>query len=127
MRHFFIFGYCSPLQCLNNERNGWDDETSYAFFVEAVDSTEAIDWGLKVAEAYVGYLFEKSLWSDPIPKWKRSNFAYWIEQYPHEQFSENMIEAFPITSVGEIPNFDEWPKAESFGQIAKVDNLREIR
>ncbi|MGE0127897.1 MAG: hypothetical protein AB7U82_07450 [Blastocatellales bacterium] len=121
MQYLFVFGFCTPQQWLNNERQGWDDEDSYAFFVEAANAEDAMHWGRQVVDSYVRFLFEEAKWPEPLPSWRNANFACWIEEHPLDRFSGLAIETLPVISVGEIPSFDDWPKATGFGQINDVD------
>jgi hypothetical protein len=125
MKYLFVFGFRTPQQWLNNEREGWDDEDSYAFFVEALNSEKAMHWGRQVADSYVRYLFEESKWSELIPSWRNANFACWIEEYPLNRFSGMALETLPVIAVSEMPNFEDWPKATGFGQIKRDGTLHD--
>lgn len=41
-KYLFQFGYCTPAMWKANEEHGWDDELSFAFFVSAETTHEAL-------------------------------------------------------------------------------------
>ena len=103
----FRFGYCTPEQWTANEKHGWDDESSGAFFVHAESEQSALDWGNAVADAFVARQFELAGWTAP-PSWKQAQFANWIEENPEEVFSGADLGALPRVEVGEMPSLDGW-------------------
>lgn len=115
MQYLFVFGYCTPQQWINNARNSWDDEDSYAFFVEAENAEAALAWGKTVAEAYVQHLFQREQRPEPMPSGEAAGFAHWIEHQPFNRFSGLALEMLPVVINGEMPDFGSWPKAKGFG------------
>lgn len=122
MQFLFVFGYCTPQQWSNNERHGWNDEDSYAFFVEAKNAEAALAWGRVVVEAYARHLFQREQWPQPIPSWQAASFAHWIEHEPFNRFSGLALEMLPIVLDGEMPDFESWPKAQGFGGKIETTN-----
>lgn len=106
-RFLFRFGFCTPQQWKGNEIQGWDDESSEAFFIEASSHDEALSWGCKVAESFTRSLFRAAGWDREIPSWEDSGFAYWIEKDPEAVFSSDALVAVPEVEHGVMPNFSE--------------------
>lgn len=104
----FRFGYSTPDQWVSNQKHGWDDECSGAFFVYAETPLIALSWGREVAESYVRSQFEKAGWTK-IPSWKEGQFANWIEENPAAKFSTTDLEKLPRVNEKEIPDFEGWP------------------
>lgn len=109
MKHSYLFrfGYSTPEQWAANEKHGWDDESSAAFFVSADDEQTALEWGNTVADAFVRRLFARAGWSDP-PSWKDAQFAAWIEDNPEAVFSSDSQHALPRIDAGQMPDFETW-------------------
>jgi len=40
----FMFGFESPGERVRNERNGWDDESTWAVWISAANSDAALTW-----------------------------------------------------------------------------------
>ena len=119
MEYLFVFGYCTPTQLRNNEKHGWDDEDSYAFFVDANSEADALNWGRKIADQYVKCLFERSNWNDETPLWLHAGYAHWIELEPLKRFSGMALEMLPVIKYSEMPDFDHWLDGDGFGKIAR--------
>jgi hypothetical protein len=99
----FRFGFETPVQHVNNEANGWDDEDSHAVFIECDHETDALAWGREVAEAYV-----RGLWTargEEGPSWLASGFAHWIETNADE-IARASEWGVPAVQVGEHPVLD---------------------
>lgn len=75
MPYLYVFGFCTPTQWANNEKHGWDDEDSYAFFIDAPTQADALEWGRHLSERFVSGLFERAVWDGPVPSWCESHFA----------------------------------------------------
>ncbi|MCP4545393.1 MAG: hypothetical protein GY835_02865 [bacterium] len=110
-KYLYRFGFCTPGQWLLNEAHGWDDESSYAFFVVADTSESALSWGREISEAFIEYLFASANWQYEIPSWKTARFAHWIEEFPEAVFSLEDLNKLPVVGDGQIPDFSEWSMA----------------
>jgi len=108
-KYLFRFGFCGPDQLKSNEENDWDDESSDALFIEAENERVAEDWGVEVAEYLVRRLFEISNWNEPIPSWKESAFAYWIEK-DVTSLPKDFLDVRLAVKTGELPSFSDWYK-----------------
>jgi hypothetical protein len=107
-QYLYRFGYEFPAQRLANVKYGWDDETSYAFFIEAETPEQALEWGREVSEAFCHYVYQESGWKGSLPSWKEDGYAHWIED-DSEIIAQAQRERCPQIAVGEIPDFAEWP------------------
>jgi len=107
--YLYIFGYEAPVQRLANDKHGWDDEASYAFFIEAETTEQALLWGREVSEEFFRYVYQKSGWDGPLPSWKEDRYGYWIEDDP-ETIAQARQGGSPRIAVGEIPDFSKCPR-----------------
>jgi hypothetical protein len=98
----------------------WDDEGSYAFFIDAASESDALEWGREVSERFVTHLFKRSDWDGTIPSWRGSGFAHWIETEPLKRFSGLALETLPVIQCSNVPDFDEWIQESGFGKIANA-------
>lgn len=119
MKYLFVFGYCTPTQLRNNQQHGWDDEDSYAFFVDASSEADALNWGREIADQYVRCLFERSDWNGEKPAWLQEGYASWIEHEPLKRFSGISLDLLPVIKHSEMPDFDQWRGGDGFGKIAR--------
>jgi hypothetical protein len=103
MRYLYVFGYCTPTQWANNQNNGWDDEDSYACFIDAESEADALSWGQELSERFVGRLFKKANWESPIPSWREARYANWLERDPLSRFSGLALESLPIVQCFKEP------------------------
>ncbi len=103
-RFLFRFGYCTPDQWKANEAHGWDDESTYAFFIVAETSEAALSWGCEVAELFCQHEFEMANWLGVIPSWKEANFAFWLESDPGILFTPDALEQVPVVAFGVVPD-----------------------
>ncbi len=110
-KYLFRFGYCTPAQWALNETQGWDDESSFAFYVVADTSECALSWGREISEAFLQYLFASANWQSEIPSWKSARFAHWIEEFPETVFSLEDLNNLPEVGYGQMPDFSEWSTA----------------
>lgn len=116
MEYLYIFGYEFPAQRLANDKHGWDDEDSYAFFIEAESPDHALNWGEEVSEAFCKFLYEESGWRGAIPSWKADEYARWIESKP-EVIESARQWGSPRIAVGEMPDFATWPNIVRRGRV----------
>jgi len=104
----FRFGYCTPEQWTANEKHGWDDESSGAFFVLAESEENALAWGNEIANAFVAHLFKLAKCPHP-PSWEEAQFASWIKKDPDAAaFPSETQSALPQAIASEMPDFAEW-------------------
>lgn len=106
-RFLFRFGYCTPAQWRSSETHGWDDESSGAFFVTTDSQETALALGCEIAEQFVAYQFKLAKF-DPIPSWRASDFAFWIEDNPISSFSAEQLAQLPEVEPKQIPDFSLW-------------------
>ena len=111
MKYLYRFGYCTPSQWTLNESHGWDDEDSNAFFVIARSPEDALRWGREISEALCSHLFLSWGWEGPIPSWKDSSFAHWIEEDPEAEFSPQQLSNLAVVKDGEMPDVSDWAAA----------------
>jgi len=116
-RYLYVFGYCTPSQVEHNERHGWDDEDSYAFFVEAPSENAALRWGQEISERYVAQLWDRLGRADSYPGWVEGEYANWIERSPLSRFSGMALETLPVVKYEEIPDLDAWLEGRGFGKL----------
>jgi len=102
-KFLFRFGFCTPEQWICNDQNGWDDESSQAFYIEAINAEDANKRGQEIAEVYCHTLFEKFGWQGAIPSWKESNFSFWIDENVKE-----IETSLPTILIGTNPDFAQW-------------------
>jgi len=106
--YLYRFGFEAPGQRLANDKYGWDDEASYAFFIEAETAEQAFEWGREISEAFFHYIYLESGWAGPLPSWKEIGYAHWIEDAPEEIALARRWRC-PRVAAGEMPDFAEWP------------------
>lgn len=97
----YHFGYETPDQAAANAANGWDDESSAAFIVVALDEEHALRWGDTVAGAFVSSLFAAQ--GRPYD-WFEAQFASWIEERPETVYSPEELRDLPRVTYGEMPD-----------------------
>jgi hypothetical protein len=105
-KYLYRFGYCTPAQWAANDAQGWDDESSGAFFVEADTSGDALLRGREVAAAFVAKVFRDDGYSEPVA-WADAEFSDWIEDGVGD-FSEVELQNLPVVRRDELPDFKSW-------------------
>jgi hypothetical protein len=105
--YLFRFGFCTPAQWAANSANGWDDESSGAFFVCAGTAEQALQWGRRVVNAWVREQFADA-GMESAPSWEKSEFASWIDDAPADAFDAPTLQNLPRVAVGETPDFKQW-------------------
>lgn len=93
MKYLFTFGYESKDQRKNNEKFGWDDESSMSFLIDADSELDALAWGGDLADLFLRWLYR-----DESVSWKSMGFATEISPVA----SDRGIDA---VRVGEVPDF----------------------
>jgi hypothetical protein len=101
--YLYVFGYETPNQRRNNAEHGWDEEDCGVVFIVADSEQEALEWGDRVAEAFVRVLYD-----DPNETWNRSLYAAGIEC--PSNFTKEQLQDIPHVNYGEFPNLQEMAK-----------------
>lgn len=98
----FMFGFESPTEHLWNERNGTDDESSWAVWISAASSDAALAWGQQIAEEFVRQLFEQA---GVAPRsWTTDGFAHWISDDKSQLDAARLERSIPTVAIGEMPD-----------------------
>jgi hypothetical protein len=100
VKHLYVFGYETPGQAKANADHGWDDEDSAAVFVEATSAEDALEWGRRISDAFVSYLY-----GDSGVRWSSLGFASWIEPDPTKAYDPASLSAIPSVRRGEFPDW----------------------
>jgi len=103
----YRFGYSTPEQWRQNDKHGWDDESSAALWILADSSERALEWGDAVAEKFTEDLFAKDGGFQVVPSWKSAGFASWIEENPAGDFSDSDLAKIPTVKLGVHPRFSD--------------------
>ncbi|MBC7770146.1 MAG: hypothetical protein H7124_15285 [Phycisphaerales bacterium] len=98
----FMFGFESPGEHVRNERNGWDDESSWAVWIAAASSDAALTWGRQIAEDFVRQLFVRA---GVAPRsWMTDDFAHWISAEESELQRARLEDSIPTVADGQMPD-----------------------
>jgi hypothetical protein len=98
--YLYIFGYRTPEQTIAASRDENAEESSDAVFIQAASPELALEWGREISERYVQRLF-----GDRPVDWKSMNFAHWVESEPREEYPASILEAIPVVTYGNYPDF----------------------
>jgi hypothetical protein len=108
-RFLYRFGFEGPVEWEENQRHGWDGESSDAFWVIADNEEEALAWGREVSEVMVREFFERSGWEEKvIPSWKEAGYAHWIEDPPGPEFTNDLLASLLVVEQGKMPHDLGW-------------------
>jgi len=100
-RFLYRFGFEGPVEWEENQRHGWDGESSDAFWVIADNQEEALAWGREVSEAMVHEFFKRSGWEEKvIPSWKEAGYANWVEDPPSPEFTNDLLASLLVVEKG---------------------------
>ena len=108
----FTFGFESPAEHVWNERNGTDEESSWAVWISAASSDVALTWGRQMAEEFVRQLFERA---GVAPRsWMTDGFAHWISEDESELERARLEASIPTVADGQMPDLswalDHWSR-----------------
>jgi len=108
-RFLYRFGFEGPVEWEENQRHGWDGESSDAFWVIADNEQEALAWGREVSEAMVREFFKRSGWEEKaIPSWKEAGYANWVEDPPSPEFTNDLLASLLVVEQGKMPHDLGW-------------------
>lgn len=96
-KFLFIYGYESPSEWETNRHSGTDDESSGAVWISAKSEADALSAGREFAEQHTASLFAPHP-ELSFPGWVVADYAYWIEPYPFELFSQVALGLIPEIS-----------------------------
>jgi hypothetical protein len=96
----FLYYYETPDQLRANPLFGTSVEEIRALLIEAENEAQAVRCGIKLASDHVRQVYEREVQVRDF-EWDPARYRHWVEQCPHEKWSEAQLRRIPRVRVEE--------------------------